>query len=372
MSGPTVINFTRGVPASESFPVDDVIAAARTAIEQHGRTILQYGQSYGFLPLREWLAEWQKVPVDHVLTANGSLQIIEFLCCHFLSPGDVVFTEIPSYDRTLTLLRRHRARIVGIPLAPDGPDIEALEAALERQVPKFFYVIPDFQNPSGATCSLEKRRRLVALAQRHGFWILEDAPYRPLRYRGEEQPSLHRLDPEHTLHMLSFSKLIGPGARVGMVYGPAALLQKVAKVAEDTYITPALLAHGIAYEYCRSGRLPGQIEKLKALYAPRLEACLQALARHLPGAEATRPEGGFFLSLTLPEGVTTGAVRERARGHQLNLADGQAFFPEGGGERFLRLPYCALTPDEIGEGVRRLAAAVAEAQAGHKNVSVGA
>jgi DNA-binding transcriptional MocR family regulator len=360
MSTQTVINFTRGVPANESFPVGDVIAAAKVALEQHGPALLQYGPSYGFMPLREWLAAWQKVGVDQVLTANGSLQIIEFLCYHLLEPGDVVFTESPTYDRTLTLLRRHRAQVVGIPLEADGPNLEALEAALKQRTPKFLYTIPDFQNPAGATCSLEKRKALVALAQRHGFCLLEDAPYRPLRYRGQELPSLLELDRERTLHMLSFSKLIGPGARVGILYGPAALLQKVAKVAEDTYITPALLAHGIAYEYCRSGKLPGQIEALKALYAPRLEACLQALSRHLPGAKATRPEGGFFLSLTLPEGTTTAAVRERARSHELNLADGQAFFPAGGGERFLRLPYCALTPSEVEEGVRRLATAVRE------------
>lgn len=357
---PVTINFTRGVPANESFPIESMIAASKAALEKYGRTILQYGQAYGFLPLREWLAEWQGVAVEQVLTANGSLQIIEFLSYHFLQPGDVVFTEAPSYDRTLTLLRRHGAKIVGIPLEPDGPDIEALETALSHYRPKFFYIIPDFQNPSGATCSLAKREKLAALADQHGFWLVEDAPYRPLRYRGQEQPSLFSLNPERTLQMLSFSKLIGPGPRLGILYGPADLLQKVAKIAEDTYITPNLLAHGLVYEFCRSGQLPGQVEKLKVLYAPRLQACLDALDKHLPDAEATRPEGGFFLSITLPEGATTVQVREQAKAYHLNLADGRAFFPEGGGERFLRLPYCALTPEEINEGISRLAQTVEE------------
>jgi 2-aminoadipate transaminase len=192
---------------------------------------------------------------------------------------------------------------------------------------------------------------------------LEDAPYRSLRFRGEGQPSLFELNPERTLHMLSFSKLIGPGPRVGILYGQADLLQKVAKIAEDTYITPSLLAHGIVYEFCNSGHLPGQIEKLKALYTPRLQACRDALDDQLPEAEATRPDGGFFLSLTLPEGTSTARVRQQARTHHLNLADGQAFFPTGGGERFLRLPYCALAPREINEGIRRLAAVIKEVQA---------
>jgi DNA-binding transcriptional MocR family regulator len=294
------------------------------------------------------------------MTANGSLQVIEFLCYHFLQPGEVVFTEAPSYDRTLTLLRRHKAKIVGIPLEADGPDIDALEAALKQYSPKFFYVIPDFQNPSGATCSLEKRQKLAELADKHGFWLLEDAPYRPLRYRGTEQPSLFTLNPARTLHMLSFSKLVGPGPRVGILYGETNVLQKLAKIAEDTYITPSLLSHGIVYEFCNAGELPGQIEQLKALYAPRLAACLEALDKYLPDSNPTRPDGGFFLSLTLPAGTTTAQVMEQAKHHNLNLARGQAFFPDGGGERFLRLPYCALTPAEIEDGVSRLAAAVGE------------
>ncbi len=363
MSDKPVINFTRGVPATESFPVEQILAASKLALERYGSTILQYGQSYGFLPLREWLAEWQGVSVDQVLTGNGSLQIIEFLCFHFLQPGDVVFTEAPSYDRTITLLRRHKAQVVGIPLEADGPNIEALEAALTKQIPKFFYVIPDFQNPSGATCSLAKRKRLVELANEYGFWLVEDAPYRPLRFRGQAQPSLFELEPERTLHMLSFSKLIGPGPRVGILYGAANLLQDLAKIAEDTYITPSLLAHGIVYEFCNSGQLPDQIDKLKTLYSPRLQACLDAVDHHLPNSNPTRPEGGFFLSLTLPEGTTTAQVMAQAKKQNLNLASGQAFFPDGGGQRFLRLPYCALTPEEIEEGVLRLATAIKEVSA---------
>ena len=140
--------------------------------------MLQYGPSLGFQPLREWLAEWQRVTVDRVLTGNGSLQLIEFLCLHMLEAGDVVFTEAPTYDRTLTLLRRHGAKVVGIPIEADGPNVEALERALAKQVPKFFYIIPDFQNPAGATCSGSEAAADRELAARYGFLIVEDAPYR--------------------------------------------------------------------------------------------------------------------------------------------------------------------------------------------------
>ncbi len=362
MSDKPVINFTRGVPATESFPIEDMVSASERALHKYGATILQYGKSHGFMPLREWLADWRGVAVDQVLTSNGSLQIVEFLCSYLLKPGDVVFTEAPTYDRTITTLRKHGANIVGIPLEPDGPNIDALESALAKYTPKFFYIIPDFQNPAGATCSLEKRQKLVELAAKHNFWLLEDAPYRPLRFKGQEQPSLFELNPEHTLQMLSFSKLIGPGPRVGMLYGPAGMVNEVAMVAENTYITPSLLSQGIVYEYVAAGNLPGQIERLKALYAPRLQACLDALDKHLPTAEATRPDGGFFLSVTMPEGVSTAQVLQEAKKYNLNLASGQAFFPSGGGERFLRLPYCALSPEEIDDGVSRLAATVKDVQ----------
>lgn len=354
------INFTRGVPANESFPIDDVIAAAIAALTQHGAAMMQYGPATGFAPLREWIAGWQGVQSEQVLCGNGSLELVEFLCRHLLQPGDTVFTESPTYDRTITLLRRHQANVVGIRLEPDGPDIAALEAELARRVPKFFYLIPDFQNPAGATCSGEKRRRIVALAERYNFTLLEDAPYRLLRYRGLEEPTLFGLAPQRVLHMSSFTKLIAPGVRMGFMLGEAGLIAKVAKVAEDTYISPGYVAHGITYEWCRRGHLEPQVSKLKALYAPRLDACLTAIDRYMPEAKATRPDGGFFVSLTLPEGVQTTAVRAAAARRSLNLSDGLGFFPSGGGERFLRLPFCALAPAQIDEGIRRLAQTVAE------------
>ena len=298
------------------------------------------------------------VKADRILTGYGSLQLIEFLCLHLLEHGDVVFTEAPTYDRTITLLRRHHAKVVGIPIEADGPNIEVLERALAKHVPKFFYIIPDFQNPSGTTCSGTKRRHIVELAGRHGVLLVEDAPYRLLRYRGDAEPTLYELAPDQTVHLSSFTKLIAPGVRTGFMIAGTALINNLAKVAEDTYISPGYVAQGITFEWCRRGRLLPQIERLKKLYAPRLDACLAALDTYIPAALATRPEGGFFISLTFPDGVLTTAVRAQAAARGLNLADGMAFFPEGGGERFLRLPFCALSLTEIDDGVRRLAESV--------------
>jgi DNA-binding transcriptional MocR family regulator len=358
MSASEPINFTRGVPANESFPSAEIAAAAERVLAKQAAAVMQYGPAAGYAPFRDWLAKWQGVQPERILTGNGSLEIIEFLCIALLNRGDLVYTEAPSYDRAITLFRRNGAEVEGVPLEADGPDIAALEKMLARRVPKLFYVIPDFQNPSGATCSPAKRKRLVELAEQYGFLLLEDAPYRMLRYRGKDEPTLYSLAPHRVLHMSSFTKLIAPGVRAGFMIGEPAVLAKIGKVAEDTYISPGYFAHGVTAEWCAGGRLGPQIERLKQLYAPRLDATLAALDKYIPDAVATRPDGGFFLSLTLPAGVSTTDLRAAAGKYNLNLADGLAFFPNGGGERFLRLPFCALTPAQIDEGISRLALAV--------------
>lgn len=354
------INFTRGVPADESFPLEQVAECAAAVLTgPHGTLAMQYGKSSGFDPLREWLAARHGVATDQVMLANGSLQFVDFMGLALLEPGDAVFIESPTYDRALTLFRRHGAQVVGIPLEADGPDLGALEAALQRQVPRLFYIITDFQNPSGATASPAKRRRIAELAEQYGFWLVEDAPYRPLRYRGEQLPSLFDLVPSHTLQMSSFTKQVSPGVRVGYLIGDARLLERIAKAAEDSYIMPNLIGQATVYEFCRRGWLDPQLDRLRTLYRPRLEAICAALREELPDARWIEPDGGFFLSVTLPEGTTSEALRARAAALKLNLSDGRGFFPNPAeGERFLRLPFCALTPEEIREGIRRLALAV--------------
>ncbi len=357
---PETINFTRGVPADESFPLEQLAECASAVLTGPlGVRVMQYGKGFGFPPLRELLAERHGVAAEQVMLANGALQFLDFMGWAMLEPGDTVYVESPTYDRTITLFRRHRANVVGIPLQPDGPDLDALEATLSQQPPKLFYVIVDFQNPSGATASLEKRRRLVELADQYGFWLVEDAPYRPLRYRGEPLPSLYELAPHRTLQLSSFTKQIGPGVRVGYLVGDAGVVQRLAKVAEDTYITPNLIGEGIVYEFCRRGWLEPQLERLRALYGPRLEAVCAAIREYLPDAEWIEPDGGFFVSVTLPEGVTNEALRAEAAKRGLVLSDGRGFFPNpNDGERFVRLPFCALTPEQLREGVRRLAEAL--------------
>jgi 2-aminoadipate transaminase len=280
---------------------------------------------------------------------------------YLVQPGAAVYTEQPSYDRAIKTFRRRGANTIGIPLEEDGICIERLEAAVEREVPAFLYLVPDFQNPAGVTLSLEKRRRVVELAGEYGFKVIEDIPYRKLRYEGEDLPLLREIDPTNVITMSSFSKLLSPGMRVGFMISPEDLTAEVTSLGEDTYLSPVLPTQAAVAEYLRRGLLEPNVECLKSLYTPRWKAMAGAVRRELPGAKAFIPSGGFFVSVMLPEDANTQDLVNRAKDANLVLTPGAAFFadPDDGGstegDRFVRLPFCAVTPEQIEEGVRRLA-----------------
>lgn len=355
------IMFTRGVPPTEAFPTTQLAACFTAALEVDPAIVLQYGQQPGYAPLRRLLAEEYGVAEREILVSNGSLQLQDLIAAHLIGPGTTALTEQPTYDRAITTFRRRGARTIGIALAEDGLAIEKLEAELRRQVPAFLYLVPDFQNPTGATTSLEKRRAIVELADRYGFWVIEDVPYRKLRYQGMNLPLLREIDPRHVITISSFSKLLSPALRVGFMVAPAALTEAITKLAEETYLAPVLPSQAAVAEYLRRGWLAPNIERLRALYRPRWEAMVAAVQRYLPGVRAFIPDGGFFVSVTLPQEANTTNLVARAKQRGLILTPGQAFFadPDEGaapdGERFVRLPFCAVTPDQIDEGVQRLA-----------------
>jgi 2-aminoadipate transaminase len=355
---PSLIDFARGVPADESFAFDQVAECAAAVLRGPQRTrAMQYGPGSGFPPLREWLAERHGVTPEQVALANGSLQFLDFIGWTLLGGGATVLVESPTYDRAVTLFRRHGAKIVGVPLGKDGPDVDTLAKLCAGTKPRLFYTIPDFQNPSGLTATPAVRERIAALAEKHGFWLLEDAPYRPLRYRGESPAPLRDLVPARTLHMSSFTKQIAPGVRVGYLVGPADVVAKLAAAAEATYISPNYIGEATVWEFCRRGWLEPQLERLRALYGPRLANACAAVKTHLPGALWGEPEGGFFLSLLMPPSVGADVLKTRAPEAGLKLSDGRGFFPNpADGDRFVRLPFCALPEATFTEGVRRLAA----------------
>jgi 2-aminoadipate transaminase len=358
------IVFTRGVPPPEAFPTDELAQCFDAAVHNDTAIVLQYGQQPGYAPLRRQLADEYGVSEAEVLVGNGSLQLQDLVSAQLVGPGMAVYTEQPSYDRAITTFRRRGARVTGIPLEKDGISVERLEAALEREVPAFVYLVPDFQNPAGATLSLEKRQKVVELANRYGFWVIEDIPYRKLRYRGEDLLLLRDIDPARVITMSSFSKLLSPGIRVGFMIAPAELVRAVTRLGEDTYLSPVLPTQAAVAEYLRRDWLRPNVERLKELYRPRWQTMAEAVRRELPEAHAFIPDGGFFVSVMLPEEANTDNLVGRAKDVGLVLTPGAAFFadPDDGeavpGDRFVRLPFCAVTPEQIDEGVRRLASLV--------------
>jgi 2-aminoadipate transaminase len=355
------ISFARGVPAPECLPVEELAECARVAIERDGRTVLSYGSGAGYEPLRGWIGARHGVDVSRVLLTNGSLQGFVFLAQHFAEAGRVL-VEAPTYDRPLKILRELGVEVTTVPQDDNGLDIDALEHELRSgRRASFLYTIPTFQNPSGRTLPLERRRRLIELAREHGLLIFEDDPYGLIRFEGDPQPTLFELARgEGVVHSSSFSKTIAPGVRVGYFVFPPQLAREIELLAVSTYITPVLLAEATVYEFVRSGRFEPNLERVRELLRTRRDAMLDGLESHFGGSATwSKPEGGYFLWVDFPEGVAASDVLERATGAGVTFIAGTDFFPPGeGGAHSARLAFSYVSPAEISEGITRLAAAL--------------
>jgi DNA-binding transcriptional MocR family regulator len=343
------ISFARGVPAPECLPVEELAECARAALARDGRTVLSYGSSGGYAPLREWIAARHGADPARVLLTNGSLQGFLFLARR-LAPGRRVLVERPTYDRPLKILAALGAEVVAVPMDDEGLDPDALEAALaDGEPPAFLYTIPTFQNPSGRTLTLERRRRIVELADEHGLLVLEDDPYGLVRFEGEAPPSLHELSDGRVAYSSSFSKTIAPGLRVGYFVLPAELERELEATAVGTYITPALLGQATVHEFVDRGLFEPNLERVRGLLKARRDAMLEALDRVAPGGTWSRPEGGYFVWLTLAGPVDA----DEAGG--VTFVRGVDF---GGGANEVRLAYSFAAVDEVALGIERLAAAL--------------
>jgi DNA-binding transcriptional MocR family regulator len=348
------ISFARGVPAPECLPVAELADCARAALERDGRTILSYGPSPGYAPLREWLAARHDVDAGRIFLTNGSLQGFVFLAQR-LAPGKRVLVERPTYDRPLKILRELGADVVGLACDEEGLDPDALEHELATgPAPAFLYLIPTFQNPSGRTLSVERRQRIVELAREHDLFVLEDDPYGLVRFEGEALPSLNELSGGETAYSSSFSKTIAPGLRVGWFVFPSELAREIEATATATYITPVLLGQATVHEFVSRGLFEPNLERVRSLIGMRRDAMLAAIGRELPDLRITRPDGGYFLWAELP-GVDAEQLLLRAEAAGVSFVKGTDF---GGDAESLRLAYSFVSPDEIADGVARLAAAI--------------
>jgi DNA-binding transcriptional MocR family regulator len=357
----TNISLARGAPSLDIIAVDDLRASAQSAFDRDPAGTFAYGTSAGYPHLLEWIAAKHDVPPDHVIATNGSMQADAFLFQQLVEPGDVVVVEAPTYDRTLLALRQLGAEILAIPLEADGIDVDALEVALnEGANPKLAHIIPNFQNPAGCTLSLEKRQKLLALAGEHGFTIFEDDPYVELRFEGESLPTMLSMDTADTVvYASSFSKTVCPGIRVGYLVGPSDLIASIRKVATNTYISPNMVAQSIVAEFCHSGAIGRSIETVKEALRERRDATASALERHIPDASFVKPQGGYFLWVDLPEGSDVAALDAASQERGVVFVKGSDFLIEGG-ESSLRIAYSAVPPDQIEEGIARVADAYRE------------
>src|SRR3954447_14990783 len=352
------ISFARGAPSIDIVAVDDLSAAAQRAFENDPAGSFSYGTSIGYPPLRAWIAEKHELPPEQVIVTNGSMQADAFLFELLVDEDDLVVVEAPTYDRTLLSLRKRGADILAIPLQEDGIDVSALASALDAGArPKLAHIIPTFQNPAGYTLSLDKRRRLLELAEQYDFVIFEDDPYIELRFEGERLPTMLSLDTsEHVVYASSFSKTVCPGIRVGYLAGPAETIAAIQKLATETYISPSMVSESIVNEFCRSGAINSSVETVKRALGERVQSLSAALERELPDAKFTAPAGGYFLWVDLPDSVDVDALFAAAQDRGVVFVKGTDFLLEGGGNS-LRLAYSGVTPDQIDEGVGRLAEA---------------
>lgn len=359
------ISFARGAPSADILPHEAVRDAAARALDGDWAKALSYGTGIGHPGLCQWVAERHGGGLDpaQVMIANGSLEAGAMLFEHLLSPGDRVIVEQPTYDRTLLLLRRLGVELVPVPLEADGVDLGAFEAALAAGPVKLAHVIPNAHNPAGCTLSAAKRARLVELAAEHGFWIFEDDPYRELPFEGEPLETMLSLDrADRVVHASSFSKTVSPGVRVGYLAGPAGEIAKLAKRANETYISPNMLAESIVLELCRSGELDRNIDFVKGELKARCDALVAALREQIPEAEFVVPDGGYFLWLDLAEGTDTVALLAEAKADGVSFVAGPDFMIEGGANS-LRLSFAPVPADQAAEGVRRIATALERVRA---------
>jgi 2-aminoadipate transaminase len=367
---PDVISFAGGLPGADLFPIDEFHAAWGRVLNEHGSHALQYSRTEGEHPLREMIARHTGrygigVNADNVLITSGSQQALDLIGKVFLNPGDHVLVERPTYLGALQAWNAYQAEYLPIDIDEQGMRTDDLDAAL-RGGPKFIYALPNFQNPTGVTLSLERRQALIRLADQHGVPILEDDPYGQLRYEGNHLPSLVTLDAEYrslagrgysgnVLYLSTFSKTLAPGLRLGWIIGPSDVIQRLAQAKQGVDLHTSTLVQLLAYEVARSGFLDRHIRNLRNAYAARRDAMLSGMTRWFPpGVSWTPPAGGLFVWATLPESMDAAAVLRDALAERVAFVPGASFFADGAGQNTMRLNFTNASIEHIEEGIMRL------------------
>lgn len=360
---PEVISFAGGLPAPELFPVEAVSRAAQAVLREGGSNALQYSESEGYGPLREWIATEMvrrgvKAGAQDVLVTTGSQQVLDLAGKAFLDPGDVVLTENPTYLAAIQAFQAMEARFVPVPTDANGLVPDEIPALIAQHRPKFLYTIPNFQNPTGVTLPAERREKLARIAAEHGLTVLEDDPYGQLRYRGTDVPPVKHWDTAgRVLYASTFSKIIAPGLRTGWVVAPHDVFLKLLMLKQAADLHTSSFDQRVAHAYLTSGDPMAHVAKIRKAYGERFGVMDAALREQMPeGFSWTHPEGGMFLWITGPKELDALALLEKAVQRKVAFVPGRDFFPGDAGRNYLRLNFSNSTPERIREGVRRLAA----------------
>ena len=363
---PAVISFAGGLPSPELFPVDEVAEAARAVLADHGRAALQYSTTEGFLPLREWIARRYagrfglEVSPEEILVTTGSQQGLDLIAKVFIDPGSPVLVEQPGYLGALQAFSVYEPEFVPLPSGAEGPEPAAISEALRRGDIRLFYTVPNFQNPTGACFSAEARHAAAEGAAATGATLVEDDPYGELRYAGSELPPLRRIHPS-TLMLGSFSKVVAPGLRLGWVCAPREVIRRLVVMKQAADLHTDIFSQRLLHRYLSTTDFEAHLGRLRSVYGRRCAAMVDGFRSVMPaGAHCNRPDGGMFLWATLPEGVSSRALFDRAAAREVAFVPGTAFHIDGGGDSSMRLNFTNTPEDRIAEGLHRLAGALRE------------
>ena len=358
----SIYSFAGGYPSAETFPLEEIRRTMSEVIDKYGGKAFQYGATQGVTELREAVAERYGVPVERVQITSSSQQGIDVCTRVLVDPGDVVLTSNPSYLGALQSFCSYRTDIRGV---SHVDDLDAFRKNYEDVISqvveegkkiKFLYMIPDFQNPSGETLTLEERKMMVELADRHDFLIIEDSPYRELRYEGSHVPTMYSLAPDRVIHLGSFSKIFAPGFRLGWAIAHPDILDKIYVCKQSLDLCPPIFDQYVAAEFLASGKLDANLTKTIELYKGKRDLMLSLLSEHMPSqVKWTYPEGGLFLFLTLPEGFDAVAFYDKALTAGVAYVAGEFFHPDRGGKNTMRLNFSFMSHERIAEGIRLMA-----------------
>ncbi len=364
-----MISFAGGLPAPELFPLSEIEEATHRTLAKYGSNALQYSVTEGIAPLREKIAAMldpsgQSVKPQNIIITQGSQQGLELLSKLFLDKGSLVFTENPSYLGALQAFRLFQAQFNAIPSDENGIRPDALRETLEKKRPAFLYIMPNFQNPTGVSLSLERRHEIVELAKEFGLLIVEDDPYGELVFQGEQFPSLYSLSSgNNVVYLSTFSKTIAPGLRVAYAAGNEKIIGKLALVKQGTDLQTNTLGQFIINEYLEIGRHREHIGLISRTYASRRDLMLSVMDRHFPASISwNRPRGGMFLWVTLPPDLDAKELLLRCIEHNVAFVPGQEFFPDGSGRNTMRMNFSNASAENIEEGIKRMGAVLKDGQ----------